>query len=86
MEQLNKLRGKPELKAELTIEDNTPYERQVGIWFTVSNSGRSSATNVKITLLSRSNFDLVGTQSFEDRYNSPQEETTIEFIIKPRQA
>lgn len=82
MEQLNKLRGKAEVKAELQTK-YTRYEDQVVVSFTISNSGRSSATNLKTTLLHSENFDVLGTNSFEVEALPPQEETTREFIIKP---
>jgi outer membrane protein assembly factor BamB/energy-coupling factor transporter ATP-binding protein EcfA2 len=85
MEQLIRLRGKSELQAELQTK-YTRYEQQVGIWFTVSNIGRSSATNVKITLLYSEHFDVVKTKSYEIETILAQEEVTCEFIIKPHAA
>jgi outer membrane protein assembly factor BamB len=81
-EHLNKLRGNAELKAELQAKYSR-YEDQVGIWFTICNSGRSSATNLMITLLHSEGFDVIGIKSFETEAILPQEETTREFIINP---
>jgi outer membrane protein assembly factor BamB len=80
--QLNELRGKAELKAELKAKQ-TRYEDQVGIWLTVRNEGHSSASGVKITLLHGDNFSVVGKNSFETDLILPQEETTAEFILSP---
>jgi outer membrane protein assembly factor BamB len=82
LEQLNKLRGRAELKAELQTK-YTRNEDQVGIWFTVSNVGSSSATSVQLTLLHSDQFDVVETKSFKIEAILPREEKTLEFIIKP---
>lgn len=80
--QLNELRGKAELKAELQTKD-VYNEAQVGIWLTVKNTGRSSASYVKITLLHREDFEIVGNNTFEAEIILPQEEMTVEFILRP---
>ncbi len=83
LEQLNKLRG----KAELEVELQTKYmhkEEQVGVWFAVRNSGSSSATNVQATLLHSDEFEIVGSKTVKLDTILPQEEKTVEFIIKPR--
>jgi len=80
--QLNELRGKAEIQAEL----QTKYmqnEDQVGIWLSVRNIGRISVDEVKVTLLHNKNIDVIGSNSFETETIPPQEETTIEFIIQP---
>lgn len=82
MEQLNRLRGKAEVKAELQTK-YTRFEDQVVVWFTVSNTGRSSANNLKTTLLYNENFDVIGQNSSEAEVLLPQDELTREFIIKP---
>ncbi len=80
--QLNELRGKAGLKAELQTKD-VRNEEQVGIWLTVKNTGRSSASYVKITLLHTEDFEIVGDNTFETEIILPQEETTAEFILRP---
>ena len=72
---------KAELKAELQTKD-ARKEAQISIWLTVKNTGRSSAANVKITLLHNEHFDLVGNDSFETEVIFPQEEITAEFTIR----
>lgn len=84
--QLNELRGKAELKAELQTKD-ARNEEQVSIWLTVKNTGRGLASAVKITLLHddhNEHFDVVGSNTFETEAILPQEETTAEFTLKPR--
>ncbi len=80
--QLNELRGKAELKAELQTK-LTRYEDQVCVWLNVRNTGRSTASNVKIALLHNDNFSVVGEGSLEIEVIPPQEERIAEFIIKP---
>jgi len=80
--QLNELRG----KAEITAELQTKYahnEDQVGIWLSVRNIGHSSADDVKITLLHNNNIDVIGSNSFATETIPPQEETIPEFVIRP---
>jgi len=80
--QLNELRG----KAEITAELQTKYahnEDQVGIWLSVRNIGHSSADDVKITLLHNNNIDVIGSNSFTTETIPPQEETIPEFVIRP---
>lgn len=81
--QLNKLRGKAELKGELQTKD-ARKEEQVGIWLIVKNIGSGLASAIKITLLHDEHFDVVGSNTFETEAILPQEETTAEFILKPR--
>ena len=87
--QLKELRGKAELKAELLTKD-ARNEEQVGIWLTIKNIGRGMASAVKITLLHNEHseynerFEAVGSNTFETETILPQEETTAEFILKPR--
>ena len=84
--QLNELRGKAELQAELQTKD-VRNEEQVGIWLNVKNIGRGLASAIKITLLrdeDNEHFDVVGSNTFETEAILPQEETTAEFILKPR--
>lgn len=80
--QLNELRGKAELKVRLLTRD-VHKEEQVGIWVTIKNTGRSSANDVKLTLLHSKHFEVVGSSSFETEVISPGEETNAEFILKP---
>ncbi|HET9921736.1 MAG TPA: PQQ-binding-like beta-propeller repeat protein [Ktedonobacteraceae bacterium] len=81
--QLRELRGKAELKVELLTKD-VRYDEQIGIWLTVRNDGRSSATAVKITLLNSTDFTTVGNTSNDTEIILPQEEITIEIILRPR--
>src|SRR5260370_6367609 len=82
MAQQSELRGKAEIKAEL--QTKWAYnEDRVGIWLNVRNIGRSSADDVKITLLHNNNMDVIGSNSFKTKTISPQEETTVEFVIRP---
>ncbi len=80
---LNELRGKAEFRAELQAK-HTRYEDQVGIWLIVRNKGRSSANDVQITLLHNDDFPVVGNSSTEFETILPQEDITVEFIVKPR--
>jgi outer membrane protein assembly factor BamB len=80
--QLNELRGKPELKAELQTKD-VPNEEQVGIWLTVKNTGRNLASAVKITLLHTEDFEIVKDKTHVKEIILPQEETIVEFTLRP---
>ncbi len=80
--QLSELRGKAELAVQLQTRD-VRKEEQVGIWLAVKNNGRSSANDVKVTLLHDDHFEVVGSQSFETEVIPPEEETWAEFILKP---
>ncbi|HEX3640307.1 MAG TPA: ATP-binding protein, partial [Ktedonobacteraceae bacterium] len=80
--QLNELRGKAEIQAELQTKC-AHNEDRVGVWLSVRNIGRSSADDVKITLLHNKNIDVIGSNSFETESIPPEEETTAEFIIRP---
>ncbi len=60
--QLNELRGKAELKVRLLTRD-VCNEEQVGIWVAIKNTGRSSANDVKLTLLHKKHFEVVGSSS-----------------------
>lgn len=80
--QLNELRGNAELQAELQTKDMR-NEEQVGIWLSVKNTGRSSASEVKITLLHSGDYEIVKENSYETEIILPQEEMTVEFTIRP---
>ncbi|MBV9232108.1 MAG: ATP-binding protein, partial [Chloroflexi bacterium] len=80
--QLSELRGKAALKAELKTR-HAWHEEQVGVVLVVSNTGRSSANNVKVTLLHSNEFDIASTQSVELESILAQEELMLEFIIEP---
>jgi len=80
--QLNVLRGKAEIVAELQARF-TRYEDRVAIWLNVRNTGRSSAQNVKVTLLHNGNFEVEGTSTFETETILPREDTNAEFTLKP---
>ena len=80
--QLNELRGKADLKAHLQTK-TARYEEQVGIWLAVSNGGRGSADNVKITLLHSSDFEVIGENSRETEVIFSRGETQVEFTIRP---
>src|SRR5207302_2977047 len=81
--QWNELRGKAELNLSLLTRD-VRKEDQVGIWVAVRNVGRSSANDVKITLLHSDHFMAVGKSTFETELIAAGEETTAEFVLKPR--
>jgi outer membrane protein assembly factor BamB len=83
MAKLNELRGKAELKAELSARQMR-YENQVGIWLTVRNEGRSSASKVNIMLLPGNNFSVTGKKSYETDVILPQEEKIVEFLLIPQ--
>jgi outer membrane protein assembly factor BamB len=85
LDQLKELRGKAELKAELQAKQ-TRYEDQVGIWLTVSNAGSSSANDVRIRLLEDINYEVHGNSTFEVETILSKEETTAEFILKPKRS
>lgn len=80
--QLNELRGNAELLVELQTKD-VHKEDQIVIWLTVRNTGRSSASDVKITLLYAEDFKIVKGNPFETEIILPQEETTAEFTLRP---
>jgi hypothetical protein len=80
--QWNELRGKAELNLSLLTRD-VRKEDQVGIWVAVRNVGRSSANDVKITLLHSDHFMAVGKSTFETELIAAGEETTAEFVLKP---
>jgi outer membrane protein assembly factor BamB len=80
--QLRELRGRAELRADLKTR-NVPHEEQIGIWLMISNTGRSAANNVKISLLHNGEFDIVGRNSFETEVIFAQEEAHAEFSIRP---
>lgn len=79
---LSELRGKPELKAELQTKI-VPYDNQVSIWLCVENVGRSSASNVQVTLLHNALFEVVDDSSFDIELLLPREDSTLEFTLKP---
>ncbi|HZO71728.1 MAG TPA: PQQ-binding-like beta-propeller repeat protein [Ktedonobacteraceae bacterium] len=83
MTQLSELRGKAELKAELQTKQ-VWHEEEVGIVLVVSNMGRSSANNAKITLLHSNDFDMVSERTYDIETILAQEDIQLEFIIKPR--
>jgi outer membrane protein assembly factor BamB len=83
--QLSELRGKAELKVTLLTRD-VPREAQVGILVEISNGGRSSASNVKLTLLQNDSFEVVGKNTFETEIIAAGEGTSAEFILAPRAA
>ena len=80
--ELSVLRGKAELEAEL-LARYTRYEDQVCIWLRVRNKGSSAANTVKITLLHDDHFDVVGKQFAEAEIILPQEESIVEFTLRP---
>ena len=80
--QLRELRGRAELTVDLKTR-NAPYEEQIGIWLMISNTGRSAANNVKISLLHNQDFSVVGRSSFETEVIFAQEEARAEFSIRP---
>lgn len=80
--QLNELRGKPELKAELQTRC-VPYEEQVSFWLSVTNTGRGPADNVRVILRHGDDFDVVG-NSFKTEAIFSQEMAQAEFSIRPR--
>ncbi|MBV9692048.1 MAG: VCBS repeat-containing protein [Ktedonobacteraceae bacterium] len=80
--QLNELRGRPELKVEL-LTRNVRYEEQIGIWLSVTNTGRAPADSVEVKLLHGDDFDVVGDNSFRIETIFSQEATQLEFYVKP---
>jgi outer membrane protein assembly factor BamB len=81
--QLSKLGGRAELQVDLKTR-YMPYEEQVGIGLSVTNTGRSLAKNVKVSLLHNDSFTVVGKKSFETEIIFAQEEAHAEFFIRPR--
>lgn len=81
--QLNTLRGTAELRVKLLTRD-VRKEKQVGILVAIENVGRSSANDVKLSLLHSESFELVGRTSFETEMIAAGEETIAEFVLKPR--
>jgi outer membrane protein assembly factor BamB len=80
--QLRELHGRAELTVDLKTR-SVPHEEQIGIWLMISNTGRSAANNVKISLLHNQDFDVVGRSSFETEVIFAQEEVRAEFSIRP---
>jgi outer membrane protein assembly factor BamB len=80
--QLNELRGKAELRVELQTK-RTRHEKQIGLWLKIHNVGRSTASNVKVTLLHSDDFIAAGNNSFETEVIFSQEEAQAEFSIRP---
>lgn len=84
--ELNELRGKAELKVTLLTRD-VRREAQVGILAEINNVGRSSANDVKFTLLHNDDaFDIVRKNTFETEAIAAGEKTTAEFILRPHAA
>lgn len=79
---LKELRGPARLICVLQSRQ-VHFEETVGIWLQVTNNGRSTATNVKVTLLPGERFDVLR-PTFETDALSPYQDITAEFIIKPR--
>ena len=80
--ELNVLRG----KAELTLDFQPKEARkdgQISIWLTVKNTGRSSASDVKVTFLHSDLFEIVGNSMFEYESILPEEEMTLEVTLRP---
>lgn len=82
LSQLNELRGHPELVAELRTRQ-VHREEQVAILLAVKNNGRSAANNLKVTLLSSPDFDVLSDLSCESEVLFSREEMLAEFTIKP---
>ncbi len=80
--QLNTLRGTAKLRVRLLTRD-VRKEKQVGILAAIENVGRSSANDVKLSLLHSESFGVVGRNSFETEMIAAEEETTAEFVLKP---
>lgn len=83
--QLSELRGKAKLNVTLLTKD-VRREAQVGILVEISNEGRSSARNVKLTLLHNDSFEVIGKNTFETEIIAAGEGTNAEFILAPRAA
>ena len=79
---LKELGGKAKLTVEL-MANQLRYEDQVAIWVAVSNSGRSSASNVRITLLQGDDYSVVGKKMFDFETVAPQDNKQAEFVIEP---
>ena len=77
---------KPRIEAKL-LENQARFDERVGIWLSVSNTGTSSADDLKVTLLEGRGFTVEG--KTEGRCTAgretlvPGEDTTFEFILKP---
>ncbi len=80
--QLRELRGRAELRVDLKTR-SVPHEEQIGILLFTRNDGRSTADNVKISLLHNGEFDIVGKASFETEAIPAQETVHAEFSIRP---
>ncbi len=83
--EITELRGKPELQAELQTR-SVHYEDQIGVLLRVNNRGRSTAHNVKVSLLHSTCFSIVNEQSFETEAIAGNEEIEFEFSIKTQPA
>ncbi len=79
------LRGKAELQAELQTR-SVHYEDRIGVLLRISNRGRSTAHNVKVSLLHSALFSIVNEQSFETEAIAGNEEIEFEFSIKTQPA
>jgi outer membrane protein assembly factor BamB len=77
------LSGRPDLHAALKTT-SARREEAVTVQLLISNRGRSSANQVKTTLLSSSDFTVIGPDSLEIGPIFPQEAVEAEFTIRPR--
>lgn len=80
--QLNELRGKAELRVNLLAKE-ARKEEQVGSLVAIKNVGRSSASDVKVTLLHGDSFEIIGNSFFETEIIAAGEETVAEFVLQP---
>lgn len=81
----NSLRGHPEMKCDLQSR-TVHLEETIGIWLQITNLGRASAFNVKVTLLSDKSFVAerpTQSQPFEIDAFLPNQDVGLEFLIKP---
>jgi outer membrane protein assembly factor BamB len=77
------LSGRPDLHVALKTA-SARREEEVTIQLVISNQGRSSANQVKATLLDSADFSVIGPNSLEIGPIVSQEEVEAEFTIRPR--
>lgn len=80
--QLNELRGRADLHVNLCTRD-VRFEEQIVVLLSLTNEGRSSANNVKVSLLHSDDFSVLGRRTHEIETVLPHDEVQVEFVIEP---
>lgn len=81
--EVSQLQGKADIIPELRTT-TAHNEEHVAIWLDIHNRGRSPADNVKVTLQTSLDIDIIGSDTCEFETVPTQGKRTAEFIIKPQ--